>query len=162
LLYRVDKVGNKHAKKFRVRKIYPPERPTTTATDTHPTLLAPLTEHTLAEVTAFAAYTLHWFAPAISRWVLPTLSLKDAAHLAEALVIVERLTGMFSGESGGKSCDVGNLTALERQACQLTARLWREWPKDLDSGSLLSSANPKPSYLERRQAVMESAPTVAA
>lgn len=101
---------------------------------------------TVAGLAAFGAFTLHYHAEAISKLVLPQLSLPDAVYLAESLVLAESFVLRFSDV--GSSIDTEELTALERQVCELSARLWQEWPEGKDFGMLLREH--KPTYAEQR------------
>ncbi len=107
-------------------------------------------EMSLGELMAFTAFTLHWYAPVISEAVLPRLEATDAAALAEALMIAEAFVWGMDPRKNTAPWTERDPSALQRQAWELNARLWQEWPKDEDFCVTLAGKKPEPSYLEQR------------
>jgi hypothetical protein len=99
------------------------------------------------------AFVVFQHAGAISREVLPRVSeLPEAAQLAEALVIAEAVVNTVEKRAVGT---VAQPTALQQQAVDLTARMWREWPR---KQSFSQDIPGKPGGL----AALVGKPTVAA
>ncbi len=106
-------------------------------------------------LTVFTAFTLHYHARAVSEHVLPLLDLPAAASLADALVIAERIVWTLTDYVD--LCGTPEKpTALQAQAWEHTARMWRDWQAERFSArpALPREAN----YLEK----MNSKPNVAA
>jgi hypothetical protein len=97
-----------------------------------------------ADLLMHISFVVSWHTEVICRDVLPRMSrLVDAAQLAEGLVIAETVVNTVE-KKAGRGADAGTVvqpTMLERQAWELAARLWLEWPEDRGFGDLIGDSN---------------------